>query len=140
MKCQKIMNKKGIAAIELVLVLPVLLPILFGIVEYGWVFKTQIDLNNAVSEGASAVIKGEGSSSTPVTRMNIAKVAVREAVGTKYPNLENYISSPIRLDDGSPPLPRASVALTNWTHTSLTGFLDALLPSALSAKAVMAFP
>ena len=129
------MNEKGIASIELVLVLPILLPILFGIIEYGWVMKTQIELNNAVSEGARAMIKEEDAENPSY----VAMAAMFEVLGPS-----NYIFYKIRTHttvttytDPS----RAEVAISGWDYDPLTGFLpSALLPSALSAKAVMAFP
>lgn len=45
-------NKKGQAMVELALVLPVLLLILCGIFEFGWIFSNQILANNASREAA----------------------------------------------------------------------------------------
>ena len=55
-------GEKGASAVEFALVLPVLLAILFGIIEFGFVFNNQISLNQAVREGArvDAVSPGDG--------------------------------------------------------------------------------
>ncbi len=45
-------RRRGGAAIEFALVLPVLLSLLFGIIEYGWIFLQQSNLVTAVREGA----------------------------------------------------------------------------------------
>ncbi|SJZ44641.1 TadE/TadG family type IV pilus assembly protein [Selenihalanaerobacter shriftii] len=45
-------NQKGQALVELALVLPVLLLILFGIVEFGRIFHTYLVISNAAREGA----------------------------------------------------------------------------------------
>lgn len=45
-------RRRGGAAIEFALVLPVLLGILFAIIEYGWMFLQQSNVIAAVREGA----------------------------------------------------------------------------------------
>ena len=125
------MNEKGIASIELVLVLPILLSILFGIIEYGWVMKTQIELNNAASEGVRAVVKEEDASDLE----EIAETAVTEVIG----NSAKVIACTKVTTNVNPS--RAEVAISGWTYVPLTGFLPSVvLPSTLTAKAVMAFP
>ena len=44
-------RRRGGAAIEFALVLPVLLTLLFGILEYGWLFLQQANVLSAVREG-----------------------------------------------------------------------------------------
>ena len=55
-------GEKGASAVEFALVLPVLLAILFGIIEFGFVFNNQISLNQAVREGVrvEALETGDG--------------------------------------------------------------------------------
>ena len=45
-------NEKGQALVEFALVLPVLLMLLCGIIDFGWLYYNQITLNNAAREGA----------------------------------------------------------------------------------------
>ena len=45
-------NEKGQALVELALVLPLLLALLCGIVDFGWIYYNQITLTNAAREGA----------------------------------------------------------------------------------------
>lgn len=66
-------RRRGGAAIEFALVLPVLLALVFGIIEYGWVFFQQANVLSAAREGARlGVTVDQGSSpdpaSTAVTR------------------------------------------------------------------------
>lgn len=49
---RKRVKDRGAAAVELALVLPLLLALLFGIFEFGRLFYTQIALSNAAREGA----------------------------------------------------------------------------------------
>lgn len=44
-------REHGAAAVEMALVLPVLLIVMFGIIEFGFVFNAQISLTQAVREG-----------------------------------------------------------------------------------------
>ena len=45
-------REKGQSMVELALILPVLLALLCGIVDFGWIYYNQITLNNAAREGA----------------------------------------------------------------------------------------
>ena len=52
-------NVKGAAVVELAVVLPLLLTIVFGIIEFGWVFMVRDTLVNASREGCRvAVLQG----------------------------------------------------------------------------------
>ncbi len=46
------MHRWGAAAVEMAVVMPFLLTLLFGIIEYGWVFTIRQCLTNAAREGA----------------------------------------------------------------------------------------
>ena len=45
-------KEEGQAMVEFALVLPLLLVLLFGIIDFGWLFYNKIDVNNASREGA----------------------------------------------------------------------------------------
>ncbi|GAA3328597.1 TadE/TadG family type IV pilus assembly protein [Paeniglutamicibacter sulfureus] len=50
----RLMDSKGASAVEFALVLPVLIAILLGIAELGFLFNQQISLTQAAREGARA--------------------------------------------------------------------------------------
>lgn len=132
-----IINEKGASAIELALIMPIILPILFGIVEYGWLFKKQMDLNNAVSEGVRAVVAENGDINNARAAM-LEVMSVKTEVPTTY--LVIWLNTFTTLNILEAP-DRAELKVDDWPHTSLTGFFpSALLPSTLSSTAVMAFP
>lgn len=45
-------SEKGQAMVEFALILPLLLTLLCGIIDFGWMYYNQITLNNAAREGA----------------------------------------------------------------------------------------
>lgn len=49
---EKIRNQKGQALVEMALVLPILLMLVFGIIEFGRIFNAYIVVSNASREGA----------------------------------------------------------------------------------------
>lgn len=49
-------RRRGAAVVEFAVVLPLLLTILFGIIEYGWVFMVRQTLQTAAREGARIAI------------------------------------------------------------------------------------
>lgn len=57
---------RGASAVEFALLLPFLLMIVFGIIEFGFIFNTQISLTQAVREGVrvEALETGDGVSAT----------------------------------------------------------------------------
>ena len=72
----------GAAAVEFVLVLPILLALVFGIINFGYIFATQISLNNSARDAARAgVVKPLASGGTAKTCSQIAQLA-RDGSGT----------------------------------------------------------
>ncbi len=124
-------NNKGVSSIEFALVLPFLLLILFGILEYGWIMTTQIVLTNAVSNGARAGIK--------------AAEDEDEAVVATAATIDAFWINTLAADDITVTIPesprRIDVKVSGWTYSSLTGFLpSAMIPGSLKAESIMVFP
>jgi hypothetical protein len=53
-----IKNQRGQALVELAIVLPILLLLIFGITEFGRIYSSNIIINNATREGARAAALG----------------------------------------------------------------------------------
>ena len=49
-------NRRGAAIVEFAVVLPLLLLLLFGIIDFGWVFLVRQTLTNAAREGARVAV------------------------------------------------------------------------------------
>ena len=135
MKVPVFFNKKGAAAVEFALCLPLLLLILFAIIEFGWYFTNQIVLANAVSAGARAGVKAkEWEGESPAV---FARRATRDAFWiSDIPGIHVEIIEPSQTS------PREiKVRVTSLEYSSITGFLPPdLIPEFVKAKAIMAFP
>jgi len=65
-------REKGASLVEFAVVLPLLLLLLFGIMEMGWLFAQQVEVRNAAREGARMAVvdypqPGDGDSSAIVS-------------------------------------------------------------------------
>lgn len=133
------LEESGSATVEFALLLPVLLTILFGLIEYGWYMTWQFVLNNAAAEGARAGVSArEWEGEDPE---QIAVQAVVDALWLLDENnkeaFEEFVF--VDIDDTSPET--ITVTVSGFEYEELTGFLpDALIPGYLGAKSVMAFP
>lgn len=65
-----IKNEKGQSIIEFALILPILIFLLMGIIEYGWLFNGKITLTSAAREGARvvAITKNQSKATDAVTK------------------------------------------------------------------------
>jgi len=55
-------REEGVAAVEMALVMPLLLLLVFGIIEFGFIFNRYITLTHAAREGVRLLAIGESSS------------------------------------------------------------------------------
>ena len=53
--CKKVKSEEGQALLEFALVLPLILMILCGILDFGWLFYNQLNVDNSAREAARAV-------------------------------------------------------------------------------------
>ena len=65
---------KGAAAVELAVVLPLLLTIVFGIIEFGWIFMVRETLTNSSREGCRVAVL-QGSTQQDITDRVAASMA-----------------------------------------------------------------
>jgi Flp pilus assembly protein TadG len=115
---------RGVAAVEFGLVLPLLMMILTGIIEYGYILSLQVNLTNAVREGAREGIRHQADPATEA-----------ESAAQQY--LDN---AHITADELHAELENNQflVVTTRIDVKPLIGFLRAeWLPSSLGARSVM---
>ena len=134
-------GSKGSAAIEFAMLLPLVLYLFFGMLEYGWFLTNQIVLTSAVADGARSAVKAkEWEGEDPA---EIARAVVRNGF---WPfELEDDFIKAGEVEDGEEDLPylprRFEVEVASIEFPALTGYLpESWVPQTLSARTVMVFP
>ncbi|TDK25720.1 pilus assembly protein [Arthrobacter crusticola] len=121
-------GERGAVAVELAFVLPLLLLILIGSIEYGRVFFIQNSLTHAAREGAR---NGAVHWNDPPPRLDVEGAALR---GTVLEDLPVVVESDV---DDCAPGDNITVT-TTVTLESMSGFLGpGLFPIDLQGQAVM---
>ena len=116
---------RGASAVEFAIVLPVLISILVGIIEFGWLFNQQISLTQAAREGARAYAIHHADAAFNLNNVVSASApAVPGVTATSLPA------------GGACPSGQSVVVTTSVNYTSLTGFFD-FLPATLNGTAAM---
>ena len=118
-------SESGAAAVELALLVPVLLLILFGIIDFGRAFNTQIALTQASREGVRGLALG--TTSDPTAVVQAAAYPVTGVTVTFTPCPANPLSTSY-----------ATVTATNQFSyvTPISGVLSALGFKALAAPVI----
>jgi hypothetical protein len=112
-------SERGAALVEFALVLPLLLVLVFGIMEAGWLFSQLTETRNAAREGARLAVVDFGTAS------QVATETCNRAVLSSNGALVSISSSGDVSDPIADPTASVSVHIDN-SYSSLTGFLDPL--------------
>jgi hypothetical protein len=133
-------DEQGTALVEFALILPILIALLFGVIEFGFAFNSNLEVRSASREGArlAAVDNGCGSgtscSSPGVQRDNL--IVATRAKATGLANRQS-IKISVSLPNGTQAGKDAEVCL-NYTLQSKTGLFSPVLNNVvLKSKAVM---
>ena len=122
-------SQRGASAVEFALVLPLLLFIVFGIIDFGWLFYVDIQVTNAAREGArwgaakeagSVVSEGEDRAESRLASYGLSGTA--SATCSLADGLEITLSSPFT------PLIGAAIPF-------LGNILEVLWPAEITGKA-----
>jgi len=131
MKAHKPRKERGASLVEMAMVMPLLLVLVFGIMESGWLFAQLTETRNAAREGARLAVVDFGSAS------EIALETCSRAVLSS----NGAVVSVSTDGDTSDPIgdPTASVTVTiENSYSSITGFLDPIFDGAsLDAEVTM---
>lgn len=84
----KIKDEKGASSVEFAIILPVLILILFGILEFGFVYRDYLAITHAAREGARLAAVG-----------NYSETEIRQR---SYPVSPTYVSLAYLTTDGLP--------------------------------------
>lgn len=129
---RRVRSRRGGAAIEFALVLFPLLILVFGIIEYGWVFFQQANVLSAAREGARlGVTVDQTSSPTPGST---AETRAR-AVLTQY-GMDGAGAAIVTTQSGASPQETLTVDVT-VPYTPLVGFIGVATPASLHAQMTM---
>lgn len=117
-------GERGAAAVEFALVLPVLILLVFGLIEFSRVYNIQISLSNAAREGARTMAV---ENSLPIARS--AAIAAAPSITPAVSGAQITITPTACTKGGT-------VAVTiNYNVSLMTGFFGATLP--LTGRGVM---
>lgn len=126
----------GAALIEFAIMMPLLLLILFGIVEFGWLFSQNLDVRHGAREGAriAAVNFPEGAPPpTPGPRTSANTDALIAEICDRMQTAQGVtieITSAGSIGD-------PATATVVGVGDTLTGFLDFLLPSTINLNSTV---
>lgn len=110
-------KERGAALVEMAMVMPLLVLLLFGIMEAGWVFAQLTETRNAAREGARIAVVDYGDA-TAIANETCARAHLSAGGATIIISTNGDVSDPI----GDP---TANVTVTiQKNYESLTGYLD----------------
>lgn len=122
-----LINRKdrGAAAVEFALLMPFLMLLLLGIIEFAFLFLTQATVANAARMGVRNYVINYATENAEQTAIDIAAAAT--------PNPSNVIDG--SFSDECSPMGQTTLTLTYRYHT-LTGFFDGMLGTSVTLKGV----
>ena len=121
-------RETGVSAVEFGLILPLLLVLILGIIDYGWVFYVKLNITNAAREGARVGVVQE----TDTDVASQARTAAQNYLAAAGLPTSGTVSVAATLAD---PVLTVNVTVPDFTQLRLIGFVP--LPPSLSASAVM---
>lgn len=131
MKARRVRKERGSALVEFAMVMPLLLMLVFGIMESGWLFAQLTETRNAAREGARLAVVDFGSAS------EIALETCNRAVLSSNGAVVSVATSGDTDDPIGDPTASVTVTIEN-SYNSLTGFLDPIFDGAsLNADVTM---
>ncbi len=111
-------NEKGQSLVEFALVMPILMLILLGIIEFGWLYNAKITMTSAAREGARVyAIKGNEANFCA-----LVMEAVTDATGNLIVSDLNAVCNPITSLEGNTSVKMAKVTVTG-SIKPLVGFI-----------------
>lgn len=119
-------RERGAAAVEFALVLPILLAVVFGIVEFSWTFNQQISLTNAARESARYMAIHYAETGAEATAISQGLAAAPSAVGATIAIASECAPTTPSHD------PLAVTATATLTAPGITGWFAPIFGSGLT--------
>ncbi len=123
-------DERGAAAVEFALVLPLLLTIVFGTIEWGYYFFTREIVVNSAREGARA---GTLQYAPPTSPSDVAVTAATDYLTNA--GLDAARATVTAVNAGGACPASSSCIRVLYTFPTLTGFLDAIFGPARTIEA-----
>ncbi len=127
-------REKGAAAVEFAIILPIFVLLIFGTMETGWFFAQQVEMRNAVREGARLAVVDYASAYPQTAPGTVAYETVNRA-DLSGPGATVTVCINHGLDGDEFSDDSITVTLSK-TYTSLTGVFD-FFDGAMSSDATM---
>ena len=125
-------SRRGAATVEMALVLPLLLALVLGVVEYGWMFLKFEQVANAARQGVRAGIVAEATA-TSVTSAVSSAMSAAGLASSGY-TVTITPSNPMTLEPGQ--LLRVAVSVP-YANIELVGTILLPTPTTLRSTVVM---
>ena len=119
--------EQGASAVEMALIAPFLLLLLFGIIEFAWVFGQDLSVKHGAREGVRLAAVDFGTS-TAIANEICGRIDLVGGIDVTFATDMTKVGSPTSLDVGD----EVSVTV-NATADGLTGFMDSFLPTDLES-------
>jgi len=107
MKLKFLKNSKGQAMVELVLILPILLLLIFGIIEFGRIFSTQLIITSSAREAvrkaavgatdADILLNAKNSASVLDSSQMVVTITPAESARSRGDAVTVYIEYPVKI-------------------------------------------
>jgi len=145
MASRKVSRRHGATIVEFALILPVLIAMLLGIMEFGWLVKNNLTIANAAREGARAAALGRTRAEITARVENSVKplsVTAPDGLVKMYFSINNGADNyPYVLNDSgtqnSAPVTSLIKITVSSKHRSLTSFFPFLSNRNVEAYATM---
>jgi len=142
-------RKQGLAAVEFALVLPVLVLLMFGLIQFAWLMMSETMLMNASSAGARVLAAGRGSVVTvnpqggpwtetlnqvtsSASALNPAKLTITTSIAGTTCTSDTACAASLASNLGG----KATVAVSYTFTPLIPGYLTSIIPSTLTSTMV----
>jgi Flp pilus assembly protein TadG len=121
-------RERGANLLEFALVAPFLILLLFGIIEFAWLFGQDLTIKHGAREGARLAAVAFGANTTALNAETISRMNVTTGSPTVTFCIKDGLVSPAGMDPGD------GIEVTvDQVSTSLTGMFDWVFPASLSS-------
>ncbi|MGH8926247.1 MAG: TadE/TadG family type IV pilus assembly protein [Acidimicrobiia bacterium] len=116
-------SERGANLVEMALVAPFLILLLFGIIEFSWVFAQDLTVKHGAREGARLAAVAFGTNTTDLTNETIARMNVSTSPTVTLCVDRTLVKATTTMEPGD-----GITVKVSQPRTSLTGIMDWVFP------------